>query len=68
MESGRKGQLRQLCTPFLKEYRNPLKEKENQIGIFRDLTKAYNDINRGILLAKLNSYGVRSIVYSLFQS
>jgi hypothetical protein len=32
---------------------------ENQTGIFGNLTKACDDINHEVLLAKLYSYGVR---------
>jgi Reverse transcriptase (RNA-dependent DNA polymerase). len=38
------------------------------IGIFFDLTKAYDVLNHNILLHKLNSYGVRENINSWFKS
>ena len=38
------------------------------VGIFPYLTKAYDVINHDILLYKLDSYGVRSILNSWFKS
>jgi hypothetical protein len=43
-------------------------KKANTIGIFFDLTKAYDVINHEMLLAKLSSYGVRGIENSWFKS
>jgi hypothetical protein len=44
------------------------KKKENQVGIFCDLTKAYNAINHDILLSKLREYGVRGMAYIWIKS
>jgi hypothetical protein len=53
MDSRSKGQLRQQYIPFLKAYRNPVKKRKGkQLGIFYDITKAYDAINHNILLAK----------------
>jgi len=33
----------------------------NPIGIFLDLTKAYDVLSHKVLLSKLNSYGIRGV-------
>jgi hypothetical protein len=38
------------------------------IGIFIDLTKAYNILNHKLLLEKLSSYGIRGTMNSWFRS
>jgi hypothetical protein len=38
------------------------------IGIFLDLTKAYDVLNHTILLSKFNSYGIRGVVNLWFES
>jgi hypothetical protein len=40
----------------------------NQVGIFYDLTKAYNAINPDIPLSKLREYGVRGTANIWFKS
>jgi hypothetical protein len=44
------------------------KKKENQSGIFCDLTKAYDAINHDTLLSKLQEYGVRGMANLWFKS
>jgi hypothetical protein len=40
----------------------------NPIGIFLDLTKAYDVLSHKILLSKLNSYGIRGVAILWFES
>jgi hypothetical protein len=68
MDLGRTVQLRLQFSLFLQVYRKHLqKRKENQIGIFSDLTKAYDAVNHDILLSKLQEYGFRGMANSWFK-
>jgi len=62
-----KNQLKQHYRFLSKVHRRPLK-KMNPIGIFIDLTKAYNVLNHKVLLSKLNSYGIRGVANLWFES
>jgi hypothetical protein len=45
----------------LKSSQEAIDEKINLIGIFFDLSKAYDVLNHKILLCMLDSYGIRGI-------
>ena len=55
------------CMAILNLYQQ-VENKNLILGVFIDLSKAFDTINRNILLDKLNSYGIRSIVNNWFKS
>lgn len=53
---------------FIGKIQQALDNKLHAIGIFLDLTKAFDVINHNILLSKLQSYGIRGTLNSWFRS
>jgi retron-type reverse transcriptase len=53
---------------FLASIQEAIERKENQMGIFCDITKAYDAINHDTLLPKLQEYGVRGMANLWFKS
>ena len=46
---------------------NAMANKENVIGLFLDLSKAFDTLNHAILIRKLHSYGIRGQALSWFK-
>jgi len=53
---------------FVESAQEAIEDEMNPIGIFLDLTKAYDVLNHKILLSKLNSFGIRGVANSWFES
>jgi hypothetical protein len=53
---------------FIGEVRKVLENKQLAFGIFLDLSKAFDVIDRDLLLAKLKLYGLRGISYEWMRS
>jgi retron-type reverse transcriptase len=45
-----------------------IENKEYSCGIFLDFAKAFDTVNHGILLKKLEMYGIRGVANDWFQS
>ena len=56
------------CHTFIEQVQQALDNNLHAVGIFLDLTKAYDVLNHDILLYKLESYGVRGILNTWFKS
>jgi hypothetical protein len=54
--------------PFTEMIQEALDKRVHTIGIFIDLTKAYDVLNHKLLLEKLSSYGIRDSTNSWFRS
>jgi uncharacterized protein YktA (UPF0223 family) len=53
---------------FIGSIQEAIERKMNPVGIFLDLTKAYDVLNCKILLSKLDSYGIRGVANLWFES
>ena len=53
---------------FLENIQKAVEKKVNLIGIFFDLSKAYDVLDHTILLFKLDAYGIRGLVNQWFKS
>jgi len=53
---------------FLENIQEAIEKKKHLIGIFFDLSKAYDVLDHKILLFKLSTYGVRDLVNQWFTS
>jgi hypothetical protein len=53
---------------FIESIQEALDKGLHAIGLFFDLSKAYDVINRDLLLDKLNLYGIRGITHLWFRS
>jgi len=53
---------------IVERIRQSIDNKNNNCGIFIDLSKAFDTINHEILLSKMEHYGIRGIALSWFKS
>jgi len=53
---------------FLENIQKAIEKKINLVGIFFDLSKAYDVLDHKILLFKLDAYGIRGLVNQWFKS
>jgi hypothetical protein len=63
---GKVNVLKRLFSHLLKISRRALDKRVHTIGIFIDLTKAYDILNHKLLLEKLSCYGIRGSTNSWF--
>jgi hypothetical protein len=57
-----------VCQSFVRKIQEALDKRLLPVGIFFDLTKAYDVINHDILLEKLEHYGIRGQINSWLKS
>jgi hypothetical protein len=56
------------CHTFINNIQEPMENKHQVIGLFLDLSKAYDVLSHQILLDKLEKYGIRGLANKWFQS
>jgi len=52
----------------VEEMTSTIDNKESSLGVFIDLSKAFDTVNHFILLRKLHWYGIRGTQLNLFES
>ena len=55
-------------TMLVDEITAALDNKEYFVGIFIDLSKAFDTVNHNIMLSKLEHYGIRGLAYDLIKN
>jgi hypothetical protein len=56
------------CQTFLNNIQEAMENKYQVVGLFLDLTKAYDALTHQILLDKLDTYGIRGLANKWFSS
>jgi hypothetical protein len=62
------GSTETACQNFIELIQKRLDDREHVLGIFLDLSKAYDVINHETLLGKLDYYGIRGITKTWLES
>ena len=53
---------------FIQKISTAFDNKKSTIGLFLDLSKAFDTLDHGILLKKLENYGIRGVLLNWFES